>query len=282
MNFINRVKNKIFDITLDAYYLKKDKKHLKRSKNLLMVPTSGKRVGGKYSYGEWCHVIGLFQGLMYHHLNPEIENKILDIGCGSGLLGISAQPFLGDKGNYTGIEIQKHLVDFCNDHYPDNYKFLLQKTKNEIYGAKDDYEPWSVEDASKDAVTALSVWTHLNEEAGKFYLKEVARVLKKDGIAIITCFSLDKNYDSFLHESTDKGAYHMTEKSRWNFSESAYGSKNWFYPKWAEIPEAAIGVKEAGIDEMITESGLKLVKKYNGYWKEKPGFYFQDVLILKK
>jgi predicted SAM-dependent methyltransferase len=43
-------------------------------------------------------------------------------------------------------------------------------------------------------VTALSVWTHLNEADARFYFKEISRVLKPDGKAIVTFFLLDEQY----------------------------------------------------------------------------------------
>ena len=44
----------------------------------------------------------------------------------------------------------------------------------------------------------------------------------------------------------------------------------------------AIGVTTAGLDRLLAASGLQIVKHYPGSWKETPGVYFQDVLILRR
>ena len=144
-------------------------------------------------------------------------------------------------------------------------------------------QKWDVESNSQDLVTALSVWTHFNEEDAIFYFNEVARVLKKNARAIITFFYLDDIYYSSIDQrKNEKGKYHMTNQRKWVFNKSAYGSKNWFYPEQLKLPENAIGITENGLSKLLEVSGLELVKYYSGNWKEKPGIYFQDVLIFQK
>jgi hypothetical protein len=46
--------------------------------------------------------------------------------------------------------------------------------------------------------------------------------------------------------------------------------------------EMAIGVTTAGRDRLLAASGLQIIQHYPGSWKEAPGVYFQDVLILGK
>jgi hypothetical protein len=107
--------------------------------------------------------------------------------------------------------------------------------------------------------------------------------LKDGGKAIITFFLLDDLYESSLSKrSKEKGKYHFTSKDRWIFDKSAYDSEAWFCPKWAKVPESAIGVSNDGFDRLIAETELELIKHYPGNWKEIPGVYFQDVLIFQK
>jgi hypothetical protein len=56
----------------------------------------------------------------------------------------------------------------------------------------------------------------------------------------------------------------------------------WFHPKWAQVPENAISINEAGLDCLITSAEMNLVEHYQGNWKEVPGTFFQDVLIFQK
>jgi SAM-dependent methyltransferase len=140
-----------------------------------------------------------------------------------------------------------------------------------------------VEAGRFDFVSALSVWTHLNEEDARFYLSEVHRVLKPNGKAIITFFLLDELYEQGVDmRSPRQGRYHMTSQDRWIFDRPAYGSDAWFHPAWVRLPEVAIGVTRAGLDRLLSSSGLELVEYYPGNWKETPGPFFQDVLVFRK
>jgi 2-polyprenyl-3-methyl-5-hydroxy-6-metoxy-1,4-benzoquinol methylase len=43
--------------------------------------------------------------------------KILDIGCGTGLLGIASDPYVNDGGEYIGIDVMKKDIEFCRMQY---------------------------------------------------------------------------------------------------------------------------------------------------------------------
>ena len=74
----------------------------------------------------------------------------------------------------------------------------------------------------------------------------------------------------------------MTPQDQWVFDQPSYGSDAWFHPKWARVPESAIGVTETGLERLLRGSGMELIKQLPGNWKEIPGVYHQDVLIFQK
>jgi SAM-dependent methyltransferase len=275
----------LISLIIDRIYIFSDKFLLRRTRNLRLIPTIYRRKGGKKSYAEWAHVIGIFQTLFYQNLKDK-NNVVFDIGCGTGLLGIAAEPHVNDGGRYIGIDVSTRDIGFCRRHFKQpNFEFIHFDVHNATYagGQQQENLAWPVEDNSMDLATALSVWTHLNETDACFYFKEIYRVLKPGGKAIVTFFYLDEKYeDSLKVRNEGKGRYHSTLQKRWIYDQNAYKSDHWFTTKWVKHPEDAIGVDKEGMQELLNKSGLKLINYYPGNWKEKPGLYFQDVLVFEK
>jgi SAM-dependent methyltransferase len=271
---------------LDRFYVPLDRKQILRTRNIRLIPREGFRRGGKRSYAEWAHVIGIFQTLMCLHLDKHTDLELLDVGCGTGLLGIAAEPFLAPKGHYVGLDVNKKDIDFCRRHYPmPTYEFVHFDVNNPAYAPAQTHQAklWPLSDGRFDLVTALSVWTHLNEADACFYFAEVARVLKPGGKALITFFLLDDAYQASVPSRLPApGRYHMTSQSNWVFDRPAYGSDAWRYPNSANIPEEAMGITTAGLERLLAQAPLALINRYPGNWKEIPGVYFQDVLTFEK
>lgn len=279
------IKQRIYSV-VDRMYLHLDKQLVRRTKSLELIPTFHNRRGGKYAYGEWAHVAGIFQTLMAQNLSSPTGNHFLDVGCGTGLMGIAARPFIQEGGSYLGIDVMEKDIAFCRTNYPKGeFDFLHFDLANPMYAThqKQELIPWPVAANSKDMVVALSVWTHLSERDARYYLKEVARVLKPGKKAIISFFILDEGYTNSLGKrKNEAGRFHATNQMRWIFDQSAYGSTHWLCPAWTKNPEEAIGITSAGLDLLLAEAGLQLDRLYAGNWKEMPGVYFQDVLVLQK
>ena len=271
---------------LDPVYGLLDKQFIRRSRNIRLIPAESDRRGGKYSFVEWGHVIGIFQTLFMIHLERKEGNAILDVGSGTGLLSIASEPFISNGGHYLGIDVMARDVDFCRRHFdPGQYRFEHLNAFNAEYSPdQSDRLAWSAVDTEAfDLVTSVSVWTHFNEQDGRFYLCEVARALKPGGRAIISFFLLDQVYEESLSRRGEgKGRFHSTGQRDWIFDTPAYGSDAWFCTSWSKVPEAAIGVTSAGLDRLLADSGLRLLQHHQGNWKEIPGVYFQDVLVFEK
>lgn len=271
---------------IDRIFIAGDKEQVLRTKGIRNIPIAKHRIGGKASYAEWAHVVGIFQTIFYEHLNEQSNNNILDIGCGTGLLSMASEPFISPQGKYLGLDVIEENILFANKNYKNPLvSFQHFNVKNLSYAShqKATQIPWPISGQSIEMVTALSVWTHLNQEDAIFYFCEVARVLKKGGIAVITFFYLDDLYKGSLHERSDNiGRYHSTNQLKWVFDKKAYNSSNWFTPSWTKVPEDAIAIDETGMKILLERSGLSIKKNYPGNWKERPGVYFQDILVLQK
>ena len=271
---------------LDRQYMAMDKDLVVRTRNIRLVPDFANRRGGKTAYGEWCHVIGLFQSLIAINLTQSQGAHILDVGCGTGLLGIASEPFVQDGGRYTGIDINRSDIDFCKSHYPKNchFAFIHLDVGNPHYApAQGARKPWAVPDASQDLVTALSVWTHLRKEDAVFYFREIDRVLKPGVKAIVTFFLLDQTYqDTVDLRNDERGKFNGTATKTWIFDRPCPDSTEWYHPKQIDIPEKAVGVTPQGLSTLIEDTRLTHLSTHLGNWKERPGIFFQDILIFQK
>jgi SAM-dependent methyltransferase len=274
------------ETALDRTLLWLDRRRYRRQCCLRLVPDLAHRRGGKLAYGEWCWAIGIFQGLIDAHLPRRDAPRILDVGCGTGLLAVASEPFLGERGRYLGIDVSGADVGFCRAHYPaPAFSFQLLEAGNPAYAPEraERRPPWDVADATIDLATALSVWTHFAEEDAVFYFRELDRVLRPGGRAILTCFLLDAAYRASLpREPGARGRLHPTDAARWVFDVPARGSRDWLHAAWARVPEEAIGFTPEGLERLRAGTHLRLLASHPGTWKEAPGLYFQDVLVFER
>jgi SAM-dependent methyltransferase len=288
MSFIKRIGRGVARKALgpvEKAYRNIEHAQLSRGAVLIDIPPSNRRGGGlgTTTYGEWCYTIGIFQSLFFQNF-PQRPIRMLDVGCGVGRLYLAAKSYLTEDDSYLGIDIGETFIDVCKSQYREaNVSFLHTPASNGYYAAEVKGGPvaWPIANGAHNFVTALSVWTHLREEDWRFYLNEVARVLANEGTAVISFFILDDHYHPEKKTSRISRFYPQAE-NKWIFDTPAYGSQHWTYPKWADVPEVAIAVPKSVFDEEVAKAGIEIVHYYPGQWKDQPGFFFQDVVILKK
>ena len=105
-------------------------------------------------------------------------SEVLEVGCGIGTESV----FLSVRGmKVTGIDISSSAIE------------KAQKLA-EVYNVKPQFSVEDVinlpfEDNSFDTVCDQGCFHHLTDEERKEYTKEISRVLKKDGLLILRCFS---------------------------------------------------------------------------------------------
>jgi ubiquinone/menaquinone biosynthesis C-methylase UbiE len=211
-------------------------------------------------------------------INLEPTASVLDIGCGIGRLAIPLTKVLNEKGRYEGFDIVKSGITWCNKHikpkYP-NFNFIHVDLKNDLYNLKTNREAknftFPYKDGEFDVVILTSVFTHMMPDDVNNYLKEIARVLKKDGKCFVTFFLLNDEIKS----SIKKG-----EHFNFPYSYDHYSLLD------NNVKEANIAFEEDYlINTLMYNNELYPENIYYGWWSGKPresALGYQDTIVLSK
>ena len=115
------------------------------------------------------------------------DARVLDVGCGTGQLAGPLEPYLSDKGCYTGTDIGIEAIPFCRDRFRrPNFRFV----QNEMTRLPLDGEAY-------DLVTFFSVFTHTYPDETALLLAEAKRLLAPGGSVL---------GDLFVSTATDRCA----------------------------------------------------------------------------
>ena len=181
----------------------------------LLKIAPGDETGSHPRYPRWTGVVPLPpEGLMWSAGAPDVENFlvvgdawaqlvrrhlpprgiVLDAGCGCGRLArvLVADPAVG---GYVGFDCIKASITWCETHIRPasagkRFEFHHVDARSAEYNpagrlrAEDVRFPCGT--ASVDLVVAASLFTHLLEADAIRYLREIARVLKPEGTALLT------------------------------------------------------------------------------------------------
>lgn len=139
----------------------------------------------------------------YHSILPLIKDKVvLDIACGEGY---GSALISGSAKSVIGVDISAECIVHAKQKY-------FAKHSN-IRFAEGNIEQIPVEDNSIDVVVSFETIEHVSEEGQRKFLKEVKRVLRKDGLFIISTPDKELYSDKYQHENH----FHVHELSRNEF-----------------------------------------------------------------
>ncbi|NNU16900.1 class I SAM-dependent methyltransferase [Parvularcula sp. ZS-1/3] len=106
-------------------------------------------------------------------IERHIKGERLDVaewGCGLGRIAVH----LPERWDYIGFDIDQSSIDWCKEHLRGTYKL------------NDPEPPLPTDDESFDVVFAVSIFTHLSDEAHRVWPREIARILRPGGIFVFT------------------------------------------------------------------------------------------------
>ena len=135
--------------------------------------------------------------IFHKHLSDK-NQKIIDIGCGTGLVGLELSK-LGYT-SFDGVDISKEMIDIAISR---GYRSLFLGNLNESL---------PLESNSYDAALCVGVFTH--GHVGPSRLEELTRVIKPEGLV---CFTVNEDvYESY---GFDKVIKELEAKKVWEILE---------------------------------------------------------------
>ncbi len=217
-----------------------------------------------------------FLSLFIQLANLQPGEQILEIGCGCGRMALPLTRYLSQTGSYLGIDINQKAIMWCQQHitshYP-NFHFLHADLYNKRYNPSGRYQAknyrFLFEKESFDFIFLTSVFTHLLPEDTENYLREVARLLRRDGRSVVTFFLLN-------------GTQQLLAGQGQNDIDFKCGVGP--YRTRSEItPESAVAYDEVFLQQLITQCGLEIVEPIHyGTWSgRQDGLSYQDIALLQ-
>jgi ubiquinone/menaquinone biosynthesis C-methylase UbiE len=158
-----------------------------------------KQFGGRYfaKYGKVISNILQEKAFLNHNSN------VLEIGCGCGRIAVALAEIL-DEGNYTGIDIEKVALSACktsNRLIDKKFKFDFMDIYNREYNPEGKYLAshfdFPFKDENFDIIFLISVFTHMVPDDISNYIKEICRMVKRNGFCMFSAFLMD--YGTMTH-----------------------------------------------------------------------------------
>jgi SAM-dependent methyltransferase len=120
------------------------------------------------------------------------EDRVLDVGCGSGRLARPLAGFLSIDGAYAGVDVDAQAIAWCARRYRHlpHFRFVHADVRHERFnaGGTEDAVAYRLpfEDDSFDLAALVAVLNHLTEEEILHELGQVRRVLAPGGQMLAT------------------------------------------------------------------------------------------------
>lgn len=176
-------------------------------------------------YAHWKHVLPLPNDRMMLHIGAEtVENfyvvadawaqvlsrfikpgsHVMDIGCGCGR---TARILVNNSNvmKYIGFDVVEPYIAWCKEHfeaiYSDRFEFQHLDVQTDRYNPDGllscDTARFPAAAKQIDFIYAASLFTHLYPADLKCYMKEIHRVLKNGGLAVVSIHDQPKPNELF-------------------------------------------------------------------------------------
>lgn len=265
--------NKIKKLLRKPCYAILDLYHSLFKRNSMIPPRSMVFIGG----GDFKKIGEEFKNHFITIGNCKPDFHILDVGCGIGRMAVPLTEYLSKGGEYHGIDIVEKGIVWCKKRistkFP-NFHFLHSDIYNKMYNPKGKHKAseytFPFEDEKFDFIFLTSVFTHMFPADLENYLKEISRVLKKNGRCMISYFLQNEESQEYMNQG----------KSTQDFKYEVEGCLT----TDREVPELALLYKEDYIRELYQKYGLKISEpmQYGSWCGREKYLSYQDIIVAEK
>jgi SAM-dependent methyltransferase len=206
------------------------------------------------------------------------NERVLDVGCGTGQKARPLSAYLSPAGSYDGFDIVADGIRWCQEAYArfPNFCFRLADILNTHYRPDGTVSAagfrFPYEDARFDVVFLSSVFTHLLPRATENYLRETSRVLKPGGRCVITYFLLNEEARRLIDVGRNSIAFpHAYESGVCCIQDQ-------------RVPETAVAYEEPFVRALHQRSGLTILELTYGSWCGRQDLHgcLQDAVLSLK
>jgi SAM-dependent methyltransferase len=204
------------------------------------------------------------------------SDRVLDIGCGCGLMALQLANYLDTSGRYVGIDPARASINWCRRHISPKYPAFSFEHMDIVtpYSpsgrvAVEEYR-FPFQAGSFDFVLLKSVLTHMRPQQVNGYLEEIRRILTPRGSALITLFLMNDEQRRLAAAGLNEFSFN-------------YGDPPWCYGFPGE-PENRCAFDEGYILDLLAQRGLALKSPIvYGTWSGRAdGVSCQDMVLIKR
>jgi SAM-dependent methyltransferase len=192
------------------------------------------------------------------------DSHVLDVGCGSGALALMLGERLGPRGRYIGFDVDRPVINWTSAHLADErFSFVHHDYWNATYNPSGErFRRLPADDEWADVVILKSVFTHLLPDDVAHYLREIRRVLRPSGTALITAFVFDQ----------------VDEVVRRRFP---FEAADYRYARESS-PESAVAYPRSWLLPAVAAAGLESTL-LRGFWRPQDGrpIAYQDIIVAR-
>jgi len=203
------------------------------------------------------------------------DHRVLDVGCGIGVMASALTHFLSPNGSYAGFDIVRVGIRWAQKNigsrFP-NFSFTHADIFNKHYNPKGKVSPdqfrFPYEDASFDFVFVKSVFTHLLPDSIQNYVREIRRVIKPTGRCLASLFLMNPESTELIRRGQSSLPLIPGSHDCWVVD--------------AKFPETAVGIAELSFLQWCEKSALRLEPPIHyGSWCGRGNHMsYQDILVL--